>query len=430
MSVFRKALGLTTLMLAGAVLAETTVIYAGEVLVVPGQPTLKSQTLVISDERIESVASGYLALDRFDDDVTLIDLRNYFVMPGLMDMHVHLQSELGPNNDAETLRQSEALTGMKAILHGRRTLEAGFTTVRDVGSNEQMMYAYRDAIAKGWVTGPRVIAAAGVATTGGHNDVSGVSPELMVHASEGRRTLCDGPYDCRRATRDAVKYGADLIKITSTGGVLTDRATGTGQQMEMDELQEVVRAAHRLGRKVASHAHQEDGILAALRAGVDSIEHGSYAGPDSYALFLSSGAYLVPTLLAGDTVVQMANNSNILSPAQAEKAIRVGADMQNNFANAYRAGVKIAFGTDSGVSQHGLNAREAVLMKRAGMTEMDILVSATVNAADLIDMSADLGTLEPGMIADIIALDNSPLENIEELLDVDFVMRSGEVIKN
>jgi len=256
-----------------------------------------------------------------------------------------------------------------------------------------------------------------------------MSPELMAFHSESRRTLCDGPYDCRRATRDAIKYGADLIKITSTGGVLTDRATGTGQQMEDDELREVVQAAKRMGRKVASHAHHEDGIIAALNAGVDSIEHGSYASSKSYKLFKEKGAYLVPTLLAGDTVVHMAKNSDLLTPAQAQKAIKVGSDMMNNFSGAYKAGVKIAFGTDSGVSKHGLNAREAVLMRDAGMSEMDILVSATVNAADLAGLSHQVGTLERGKAADIIALDQSPLDNIESLLDVGFVMKSGKVIK-
>ncbi|WP_255353982.1 MULTISPECIES: amidohydrolase family protein [Microbulbifer] len=250
----------------------------------------------------------------------------------------------------------------------------------------------------------------------------------MAFHDQENKTVCDGPYDCRRATRHAIKYGADLIKITSTGGVLTDRATGTGQQMEMDELKEVVQSAKRMGRKVASHAHQEAGIIAALEAGVDSIEHGSYAGPASHRLFKRSGAYLVPTLLAGDTVVQMAKNTEILSEAQKEKAIRVGNDMKGNFAKAVDAGVNIAFGTDSGVSKHGENAREAVLMHEAGMDTMSILKSATINAADLIGMGDSLGRLEVGKQADIIATDGSPLADIEELLEVDFVMKGGEIV--
>ena len=199
--------------------------------------------------------------------------------------------------------------------------------------------------------------------------------------------------------------------------------------MEDDELKEVIDAAHALGRKVASHAHSAAGINAALRAGVDSIEHGSYADKDSIKLFKKSGAFLVPTLLAGDTVVQMAKSTDVFSPAIKEKAIRVGGDMMDNFKASYKAGVKIAYGTDSGVSHHGDNAREAVLMHAAGMTNMDILKSATVNAAELIDMSATLGTLEKGKFADIIATSQSPLDNIETLLNIPFVMKSGIVYK-
>lgn len=199
--------------------------------------------------------------------------------------------------------------------------------------------------------------------------------------------------------------------------------------MEMDELREVVEAAKRMGRKVASHAHQEDGIVAALEAGVASIEHGTYTGPRAIRLFRETGAYLVPTLLAGKTVATMAVESDFLSDAIREKAIRVGRDMAGNFGKAYEAGVNIAYGTDSGVSPHGTNAEEAVLMVEAGMSAMDVIVSATVNAADLVDMSDSLGTLESGKHADIIAVDASPLENIEELLDVDFVMKGGKIYK-
>jgi imidazolonepropionase-like amidohydrolase len=376
---------------------------------------------------ITKVESGYQQPDN-NEDIEVIDLKDAFVMPGLMDMHVHLQGELGPNNDRDALKMSSQLKGMRTVHYGMKTLLAGFTTVRDVGSDSQYMYAYRDAIEKGWVDGPRVIAAGGVGITGGHADVSGIKPDLMEFYTD--RSICDGPYDCRRATRDAIKYGADLIKITSTGGVMTDRATGTGQQMEMDELNEVVQAARRMGKKVASHAHQEDGIIAALEAGVDSIEHGTYTGPDAIKLFKQTGAYLVPTLLAGDTVKKIAETTDILPPAVSEKAIRVGTDMQGNFIKAYQAGVNIAFGTDSAISKHGTNADEAVLMSEAGMPNAEIIVTATINAADLIDMSDQLGTLEVGKQADIIATAQSPLEDIKQLKQVMFVMKGGQIFKN
>ncbi len=429
MTAFRRAIATSFLLaLAAPIFADTTLIHAGELLAVPGKSPSARQTIVVEGDKIVAIRSGYLNADEFEGEVTVIDLSRQFVLPGLMDMHVHLQGELGPKNDSDALKMSDQLMQMRSLHFAMNTLLAGFTTVRDAGSSSQEMYAMRDAINNGWIDGPRIIAAGGVGITGGHADISGVSPDLMEMFTSPN--VCDGPYDCRRATRNVIKYGADLVKITSTGGVLTDRATGTGQQMEADELREVVLAAARMGRKVASHAHEEEGIIAALEAGVASIEHGTYTGPRAIALFRETGAYLVPTLLAGKTVATMAVESEFMSPAIREKAIRVGNDMAGSFEKAHKAGVNIAYGTDSGVSRHGTNAEEAVLMVAAGMAEMDVLVAATINAADLIDMSDSIGTLEAGKFADIIAVDNSPLENIDELLDVDFVMKGGKVYKH
>ena len=414
--------------LSQSALAATTVIHAGELLVTAGKSPLKQQTLVITDGKITELKSGFVDVNRFENDATFIDLSSSFVMAGLMDMHVHLQGELGPKNDSEMVNLSDADTLMKSAYFAHKTLMAGFTTVRDLGSSAEQIFALRDGVKRGWITGPTIIAAgSSVAVTGGHGDVDGMAPDLMeLHTA---KTVCDGPYDCRRATRHAIKFGADVIKITSTGGVLSDTDTGTGQQMADDELKEVVDTAHALGRKVASHAHAAAGINAALRAGVDSIEHGSYADKESIKLFKKGGAYLVPTLMAGDTVVNMAKNTDFMSPAIRAKAIRVGGDMIENFKRSYKAGVKIAYGTDSGVSKHGYNAREAQLMFEAGMSTQDILVSATINGADLIGKSKSLGTLEVGKVADIIAMHASPLNDINELLDVDFVMKGGKVVK-
>ena len=408
--------------------AEITLVHAGQLLAVPGERPVREQTIVVDGERIVDVVDGYADPASYGAGTTVVDLSDHFVLPGLMDMHVHLQGELGPKNDKETLKMSSQLMQMRSVHFAMETMRAGFTTVRDVGNSGQEMYALRDAINAGWVDGPRIIAAGGVGITGGHADISGVKPELMELWTDA--SICNGPYDCRRATRNAIKYGADLIKITSTGGVLTDRATGTGQQMEMDELREVVLAAQRMGRKVASHAHEEDGIVAALEAGVASIEHGTYTGDRAIKLFRETGAYLVPTLLAGKTVGTMAVEADFMSDAIKEKAARVGADMAGNFASAYAAGVNVAYGTDSGVSKHGRNAEEALLMVEAGMSEMEVLVAATINAADLIDMSDSIGTLEVGKYADVIAVDQSPLEDIAALLDVDFVMKGGKVYKD
>jgi imidazolonepropionase-like amidohydrolase len=410
------------------VYAQTQVIHAGQLLQIPGKKPLNNQTVVVVDGKITLIKSGFISAKVIDENAALIDLSTRFVMPGLMDMHVHLQHELGPKNDSQALKMSDADVLMASAYYAEKTLMAGFTTVRDLGASSEQMYALRDAINKGWVTGPRIIASGSVSVTGGHGDVDGISPVLLeLHTA---KTICDGPYDCRRATRRAIKFGADVIKITSTGGVLSDTNTGTGQQMADDELKEVVDAAHILGRKVASHAHAADGINAALRAGVDSIEHGSYANKESIKLFKETGAYLVPTLMAGDTVVNLAKTTDFMSDAIKAKAIRVGADMMANFKNSYQGGVKIAYGTDSGVSHHGNNGKEAVLMAKAGMKNSDILKSATINAADLINRSATLGTLEVGKLADIIATDISPLKDINALLSIGFVMKSGKVVKN
>ena len=419
---------LTAILAAQPAVAETVLIHTGELLAVPGERPLTAQTIVVEDDRITGIRDGYLPSDNFEGQVSIIDLKNRFVLPGLMDMHVHLQGEFGPDNDRDRLKMSSQLMQMRSIHFAMKTLLAGFTTVRDTGSSEQEMYALRDAINAGWIDGPRIIAAGGVGITGGHADISGVKPELMEIFTDAN--VCDGPYDCRRAARNSIKYGADLIKITSTGGVMTQRATGTGQQMEADELREIVLAAARMGRKVASHAHEEEGIIAALEAGVASIEHGTYTGPRAIKLFKETGAYLVPTLLAGKTVVTAAEESDFMAPTVREKALRVGAAMAGNFGKAYEAGVNIAYGTDSGVSRHGTNAEEALLMVEAGMSEMDVLVSATINAADLVDMSDDAGTIEVGKYADIIAVDRSPLEDIAALLEVGFVMKGGKVYKN
>lgn len=408
--------------------AGTVVIHAGELLAIPGEQPQSRQTIVVEGDRIVAVEDGFVSANEYEGEVRVIDLTNQFVLPGLMDMHVHLQGEMGPHRDRDALKMPKQLMQMRSIHYAMQTLLAGFTTVRDVGSSEQEMYALRDGIEAGWIDGPRIIAAGGVGITGGHADISGVSPDLMDYWTDVN--VCDGPYDCRRAARNTIKYGADWIKITSTGGVMTQRATGTGQQMEPDELREVVLAAARMGRKVASHAHAEEGIIAALEAGVASIEHGSYTGPRAIRLFRETGAYLVPTLLAGKTVAAEALESDYMPQVVKDKAIRVGNDMKGNFEKAHKAGVNIAYGTDSGISPHGTNAEEALLMVEAGMPEMDVIISATINAADLIDMSDSIGTIEVGKYADIIAVGESPLIDISELLDVKFVMKSGRVYKD
>jgi len=401
-----------------------TVIHAGTLLAVPGQAPKERQTIVIEGNKITRVADGYLAPAEVGANAVLIDLSDRYLLPGLMDMHVHLLIELGPDTRNEALYFTTSMDALRGAMYARRTLEAGFTTVRDLGGDPEAIYALRRAVEEGWVAGPRILAAgSALAATGGHGDVDGYKAELLELWTP--ETICDGPYDCRRATRHAVKYGADWIKITATGGVLSDTATGTGQQMTDDELKEIMDTAHALGVRVAAHAHGADGINAALRAGVDSIDHGTFLDDEGVRLMKRSGAYLVPTLLPGATVVPTMEGNPFYTEAIKAKARAASAASKENVSKAVRAGVKIAFGTDTGVTPHGKNAKEFALMVDAGMSPMEAIRSATVVAAELIDRSATLGTIEAGKLADIVAVDKSPLEDITELEHVRAVIKDG-----
>jgi len=417
-------------LLTGAAGAETVLIHAGTLLAVPGQKPLSQQTLIVTDGKVSAVKAGYLdaATAGAPADARTIDLKNAFVLPGLIDCHVHITGELGPRSQLAEVEDDPEETVLDGVVYANRTLMAGFTTVRDLGSPARTGFALRDAINKGEVEGPTILAAGMmVSITAGHGDVNGFSEEVT-HALRPE-SVCNGADDCRRAVREQIRKGADVIKLATTGGVLSNIAAGTGQQMFEDEAKAIIDTAHMMGKKVASHAHAAGGVNLALRSGVDSVEHGSYMDADSIKLFKQTGAYLVPTLLAGHTVVNMAKNSTTLTPAQAAKALDVGERMKASFGNAVKNGVKVAFGTDSGVSTHGTNAYEFKLMVDAGMPAADAIKAATVNAADLLDRGNRIGTLEAGKDADIIAVAKSPIEDVTELSRVQFVMRQGTVHK-
>lgn len=417
-------------LLTGAAGAETVLIHAGTLLAVPGQKPLTQQTLIVTDGKVSAVKAGYLdaAGAGTPADARTIDLKDNFVLPGLIDCHVHITGELGPRSQLAEVQDDPEETVLDGVVYANRTLMAGFTTVRDLGSPARTGFALRDAINKGEVEGPTILAAGMmVSITAGHGDVNGFSEEVT-HALRPE-SICNGADDCRRAVREQIRKGADVIKLATTGGVLSNIAAGTGQQMFDDEAKAIIDTAHLMGKKVASHAHAAGGVNLALRSGVDSVEHGSFIDADSIKLFKQSGAYLVPTLLAGYTVVNMAKNSTTLTPAQAAKALDVGERMKMSFGNAVRNGVKVAFGTDSGVSAHGTNAYEFKLMVDAGMPAADAIKAATVNAADLLDRGNRIGTLEAGKDADIIAVAKSPIEDVTELSRVQFVMRQGTVHK-
>jgi imidazolonepropionase-like amidohydrolase len=424
---------IAVLLFAGQALAEPKAgplaIQCGAVLDQPGHaPKGPSTILVDATGKITDIRSGKFA----EDGRRTIDLGTQFCLPGLIDSHVHLTSELGPSGRLDAVTQSDADWAMKAALYAKRTLMAGFTSVQDVGARgDDAIYAVRDAIARGELPGPRIRAAGKtVSISGGHGDGRHGYNEAVA-ATLHSFAICDGGDDCRRAVRENVRHGADVIKITATGGVLSNTAAGTGQQFFDDEMENIVQAAHNMGRQVTAHAHGKGGIEAALRAGVDSIEHGTYLDEKTAALFKKNDAYLIPTVLAGATVVELANDpKSFLTPPQRAKAKQVGPQMIHMLEIARKNGIKIAFGTDSGVSHHGDNAREFVLMVEAGFTPMQAIKSATVSAADHLQISDQVGTLEVGKQADIIAVSGNPLTQIEELLDVDFVMKGGKVYKN
>ena len=403
-----------------------TVIHAGMLLAVPGERPKARQTIVIEGNRVARIEDGYTDPAAVAADARFVDLSDRYLLPGLMDMHVHLLGELGPDSRNEALYVTTSMDALRGAMYARRTLEAGFTTVRDLGGEPEAIYALREAVDQGWVSGPRILAAGStIAATGGHGDVDGYKAELLGLWTP--ETICDGPYDCRRATRHAVKYGADWIKITATGGVLSDTATGTGQQMTDDELREIMDTAHALGVKVAAHAHGADGINAALRAGVDSVDHGTFLDDEGVRLLKQTGAYLVPTLLPGATIIPTMDGNPFFTEAIKAKARAAAAASRENVARATRAGVKIAFGTDTGVTPHGANAKEFALMVEAGMSPMEAIRSATVVAAELIGRSETLGTIEPGKLADIIAVDANPLEDVTELERIRAVIKDGRM---
>ncbi len=413
----------------GPAMAEVTLVHAGRLLAVPDKPVQTEKTIVIRGGRVEAIRDGYVT-DTKGETATVVDLKDHFVMPGFIDGHVHLTNELGPRRKLTVVERSDPDVAMISIRYAKRTLMAGFTSVRDMGAGGgDAIFALRDAIAAGDIVGPRVFAAGqAMSPTGGHGDTHGFRSEILaLFESAG---VCDGAADCRRAVRSQVKRTADHIKLTATGGVLSETAAGTEQQFFMDELKAIMDTAHLMGRRVAAHAHGATGINAALRAGVDSIEHGTYANEESFRLFKETGAFLVPTISAGATVADMARpDTTFMPPPIRAKALAVGPQIQSMVKEAHAAGVKIAFGTDCGVCAHGSNAREFLLLVEAGLTPREAIVTATINGAANMGMSEDLGTLEPGKYADLVAVDGDPLADVNELLDVDAIMKDGVLVK-
>lgn len=414
--------GAAALVAATIVNAETYAIQAGRVIVDAGKPARGASTIIVENGRISRIDSGATS----PSGATVVDLRDKTVLPGLIDTHVHLTSE--PDQpywrDAIDPHELAAVIGVKNAL---LTARAGFTTVRDLGAVGLSSFALRDAIRDGIVPGPRIIASGGaLSIVGGHGDVSGFRPEVNAVLDPG--VTCTGADQCAARVREWAKRGSDVIKITATGGVLSQQGRGLEGHFDPAEIRAITSTAHRLGLKVAAHAHGARGIEDAARGGVDSIEHGTLADDSALRAVKVNGTWFVPTLLASSGVRDRLGK-NIYTPVVEAKARQILTLWGKALAAAHRSGVRIAYGTDAGVFEHGRNGEEAELMVRlGGMSPREVLISATTGAADLLSVANEVGTLDPGKSADLIAVDGDPLTDATAVTRVRYVMTRGKAV--
>lgn len=427
-----KKLLLITALLAACcaftpVFSQHTILYCGRLIDPKAGTVLSEMSIVVSGGNVVSVEKGYMAAAGGDK---VIDLKNRTVMPGLIDSHVHLESEFGRQAQLKEFTMGTADIAFQSTVYARTTLMAGFTTVRDVGGTG-VNIALRNAINKGLVVGPHVYTAGKIiSSTGGHGDPTHGYRDGLYAEPSFTETVADGKDACIKAVRQMYKEGADLIKITASGGVLSLEKDGLGAQFSEEELRAIVETARDYGMAVAAHAHGAEAIKRAIRAGVTSIEHGTFMDDEAIALFKEHGTWYVPTIIAGKSVADSALKPGFFPPVVTGKALKVGPIIQGTFARAYKAGVKIAFGTDAGVYAHGKNWLEFVYMTEAGMPPLEAIKCATVNAASLIGISDKAGTIEPGKWADIVAVEGDPTSDIHAMGQMRFVMKEGVVYKN
>ena len=410
-------------LLLSAISWADTVIHAGKLVDASTAEVREAVTIVVDGERIASVQEGY-------QGTADIDLTDAFVMPGWIDMHVHIASQQSPNRFIEGFTLEPADYALRAVPYAERTLMAGFTTVRDVGTAYALAQSIRRAVNEGHIPGPRIYTSGkSLATTGGHADpTNGVIEELRGDPGPADGVV-NGVDDAYKAVRARYKEGADLIKLTATGGVLSQAKSGQNPQFTEAELAAIVTAANDYGFRVAAHAHGTEGMRRAVAAGVNSIEHGTYMSDEVMELMKEMGTWYVPTIMAGMFVAEKAKIDGYFSEVVRPKAAAIGPVISETFTRAYKAGVKIAFGTDTGVSPHGDNWQEFVYMVEGGMPVMEAIVSATRTAAELLDQWENLGSIEAGKYADIVAVPGDPREDVQEFGRVHFVMKGGEVFK-
>lgn len=408
-------------------LFAATIIHAGRLIDGRSDEQQTEMSIVVEGGRITKVVPGFLKPEEGDK---LIDLSAHTVMPGLMDMHTHLMGQHSKDSYTEKFFMEESDYALRSTMFARATLMAGFTTVRDLGDNGINSVSLRKAITEGWIIGPRIYTAGkSIATTGGHADpTNGLKGDYRRDAGPVEGVI-NGTDDARKAVRQRYKDGADLIKLTATGGVLSLAASGQNPQFTDEELKAIVETAKDYNMVVTVHAHGAEGMKRAVLAGVNSIEHGTYMTDEIMELMKERGTYWVPTNMAGEWVAKKAEEPGYFPEIVRPKAAAIGPAIRQTFSKAWKAGVKIAFGTDSGVSPHGENAHEFELMVEGGMPPMKAIQSATLEGARLLRVEEKLGTLEATKIADVVAVQGNPLDDISAMRNVVFVMKEGEIFK-
>ena len=410
-----------------ALLNADTLLHVGNLLDTNNGEISKAVTIRIKGNKILEVTKGYATPKKNDE---IVNLKQSYVLPGFMDMHVHLAQEYVPKAERRSKIEPE-YRALFAANAASKTLMAGFTSVRNLGDGGMETISLRDAIKEGLVIGPRIFTSGKtIATTGGHGDPTNGMPKDNYSPPSPEEGVVDSPEDAKKAVRQRYKDGADGIKITATGGVLSVAKSGENPQFTDEELNSIVATANDYGLWTAAHAHGKEGMKRAVIAGINSIEHGTYMDQEVMDLMKSKGTYYVPTIMAGDWVAEKAKIPNFFPALVKPKAEKIGPQIQSTFAKAYKAGVKIAFGTDSGVSAHGDNWQEFILMTNAGMTNQDALKSATIETAKLLRIEDKLGQIKPGMLADIIAVQQNPVEDISTVENVIFVMKDGVIFKD
>lgn len=415
------------LLLATGTAAAATLIHAGRLIDAVSDAPRERMTIVVEGRQITAVESGYRAAAAGDE---VIDLSAATVLPGLMDMHVHLTEEVSRSRELDEIKKSEADRAYDSVAYAERTLLAGFTTVRNLADHFNESIALRRAIDAGKITGPRIFTAGRpIGSTGSHADASNAFGPFLSSDDPRLHTVCNGADSCREAVRQRYKDGVDSIKVMATGGVLSQATSGSAAQFTQEELDAIVSTAHDYGLKVAAHAHGAEGIKRAVRAGVDSIEHGTFMDDEAIRLMKQKGTYYVPTISAGKWVYEQAQDPTYFPAIIRPKALEVGPQIQATFAKAWKAGLTIMFGTDSGVGPHGSNAREFGYMVEAGMPAMAAIRSATIVPARYLGIADRLGSIEGGKLADIVAVPGDPLADIHVMEHVSFVMKEGVVYK-